>query len=169
MDNLNMELPRKLDAATIAALFPDLDAVKSRVANWLRFLDRVSKDRNFPPLRGCAGRRRGRPVAGGTAGPRHASYRHSGSTRHGPQKPCPARCPVCHAGIPLGGRANRPGAATLFLRGGGVLVKPAKRANQTGEIPCKTSSIPLYPLPLSPESRPPCWSGQSKKRATPSA
>ena len=37
MDNLNMELPRKLDAATIAALFPDLDAVKSRVANWLRF------------------------------------------------------------------------------------------------------------------------------------
>ena len=48
MDNLNTELPRKLDAATIAALFPDLDAVKSRVANWLRFLDRVSKERNFP-------------------------------------------------------------------------------------------------------------------------
>lgn len=48
MDNLNMELPRKLDAATIAALFPDLDAVRSRVANWLRFLDRVSRERNFP-------------------------------------------------------------------------------------------------------------------------
>jgi hypothetical protein len=40
MDNLHTELPRKLDAATIAALFPDLDAVKSRVANWLHFLDR---------------------------------------------------------------------------------------------------------------------------------
>lgn len=48
MDNLDMELPRKLDAATIAALFPDLDAVRSRVANWLRFLDRVSRERNFP-------------------------------------------------------------------------------------------------------------------------
>lgn len=32
MDNLDMELPRKLDAATIAALFPDLDAVRSRVS-----------------------------------------------------------------------------------------------------------------------------------------